>query len=286
MTDSATTVEETVPAEELDLSAFSIAERTAADEALLRVEGVSKAFGGLQAVDDVSFEISEGSITGLIGPNGAGKSTTFNLVSGLYELDEGRVIFDGTDVTGLQPYQVAQHGLVRTFQIARELGDMTVAENLMLSPPDQDGEQLWRAVLPYYRQQVREQEQELYERIQKVMAFFEIDHLAGQYSRNLSGGQRKLLEFARALVTDPAMLMLDEPFAGVNPTLEQKLLTNIHQLADLGFTFLMVEHDMDVIMHHCEHVIVMHQGSILMEGPPEEVRQDERVMDAYLGRET
>ncbi len=268
------------------LEVFAVPHAESAEGAILEVEGLSKAFGGLQAVDGASFEIESGSITGLIGPNGAGKSTTFNLITGLEELDAGEITFNDEDITGLEPHEVAEAGLVRTFQIARELGDMTVAENLMLAPKGQSGESLWRSVAPYYRREVIDEETALLERIRAVMAFFEIEHLAQEYARNLSGGQRKLLEFARALVTDPTMLMLDEPFAGVNPTLEAKLLEHIHELSDQGFTFLMVEHDMDVIMEHCDHVIVMHQGQILSEGTPEEVQRDERVMDAYLGRDT
>ncbi|SEH47726.1 amino acid/amide ABC transporter ATP-binding protein 1, HAAT family [Halopenitus malekzadehii] len=249
----------------------------------LQVRNLRKTFGGIVAVDDVSFAVEAGTITGLIGPNGAGKSTTFDCIAGALEPDSGSVRFNGADVTGFRPDQIATRGLVRTFQIARELPEMTVLENLMLAPTDQVGEQLWRSVMPGARGSVIDQERELRERVWETLEFFEIDHLARQKAGALSGGQRKLLEMARALMTDPDLLLLDEPLAGVNPTLEEKLLDRIHDLRDQGYTFLLVEHDMDVIMDHCEHVIVMHQGSLLAEGPPTEIRSNEQVIDAYLG---
>ena len=249
----------------------------------LRVENLRKTFGGITAVDDASFRVERGTLTGLIGPNGAGKSTTFNLITGFHEPDDGTVHFNGEDVTGLRPHKLADRGLVRTFQIARELGEMTVLENMMLAPKHQKGEALWRSVIPGARDDVVEQEREVLERAWEMLDFFDIDHLADEYAGNLSGGQRKLLEMARALMTDPDMLLLDEPFAGVNPTLEEKLLTHVHELRGEGYTFLLVEHDIDLIMENCEHVIVMHQGSILSEGPPEEITADERVIEAYLG---
>ncbi len=233
----------------------------------------------------MSFAVEAGTITGLIGPNGAGKSTTFDCITGAHEPDGGTVRFNGEDITGLRPDQIASRGLVRTFQIARELPEMTVLENLMLAPPDQVGERLWRSVVPGARRGVVEQERALRDRVWETLEFFEIDHLARQEAGALSGGQRKLLEMARAMMTDPDLLLLDEPLAGVNPTLEEKLLDRIHDLRDQGYTFLIVEHDMDVIMDHCEHVIVMHQGSLLAEGPPAEIRSNERVIDAYLGED-
>ena len=251
----------------------------------LRVESLVKRFGGITAVDGASFAVEEGSLTGLIGPNGAGKSTTFNCITGVHEPDEGTVIFKGEDVTGLEPYQIAQLGLVRTFQIARELEEMTVLENLMLAPKGQRGESVVRSVTPGLRSGVVEQEAELRERAWEMLEFFEIDHLAREEAGNLSGGQRKLLEMSRALMTDPEVVLLDEPLAGVNPTLEEKLLDRIHELREEGYTFLLVEHDMDVIMNNCEHIIVMHQGKVLAEGTAEEIRNDEQVIEAYLGGE-
>ncbi|PSQ47363.1 MAG: ABC transporter ATP-binding protein [Halobacteriales archaeon SW_8_66_22] len=251
----------------------------------LRVEGLRKEFGGIVAVDGTSFEIEEGTMTGLIGPNGAGKSTTFNCITGVHEPTAGTVQFQGEDITGLAPNQVANRGLVRTFQIARELEEMTVLENMLLAPKGQRGEALWRSVLPFVRGSVIEQETEILEDCWEMLEFFEIDHLAHEYAGNLSGGQRKLLELARALLTEPTMLLLDEPFAGVNPSLEERLLEHIHELREQGYTFLIVEHDMDLIMQNCEHIIVMHQGQVLTEGTPAEVKQNKQVVEAYLGGE-
>ena len=251
----------------------------------LQVENLSKRFGGLTAVDGASFEVEQGSLTGLIGPNGAGKSTTFNCVTGVLEPTAGTVRFNGEDITGLAPHQIADRGLARTFQIARELGEMTVLENLMLAPTHQRGESLWRSVLPFTRGSVVKQEAEVLEDVWETLDFFDIDHLADEYAGNLSGGQRKLLELARVLLTDPDVLLLDEPFAGVNPSLEERLLEHLHELREQGYTFLIVEHDMDLIMDNCERVIVMHQGSVLTEGTPEDVKADERVLEAYLGGE-
>ncbi|EMA59260.1 ABC transporter ATP-binding protein [Halorubrum lipolyticum] len=251
----------------------------------LRVEGLVKRFGGVTAVDGASFEVEQGSLTGLIGPNGAGKSTTFNCITGVHEPTAGKVYFKGEDVTGLEPFRMARKGLVRTFQIARELEEMTVLENLMLAPKGQIGESAIRSVTPGLRGAVVEQETEIRERAWETLDFFEIDHLATEHAGNLSGGQRKLLEMARALMTDPEVVLLDEPLAGVNPTLEEKLLDRIHRLREDGYTFLLVEHDMDVIMNNCEHVIVMHQGSVLAEGTGDEIRNNEQVIEAYLGED-
>nr|WP_256411882.1 ABC transporter ATP-binding protein [Halorubrum rubrum] len=255
------------------------------DSTPLEVEGLRRTFGGIVAVDDVSFDVERGTLTGLIGPNGAGKSTTFNLITGMLEPDAGTVRFNGEEITGYQPHEIANRGLVRTFQIARELEEMTVLENMMLAPKGQAGESLWRSVLPVTRGDVRKQETDQLERVWEVLDFFEIDHLADEYAGNLSGGQRKLLELARALLTDPDVLLLDEPFAGVNPTLEKRLLEHIHELRDRGYTFLIVEHDMDLIMNNCERVIVMHQGRILKDGTPAEIKESEEVIEAYLGGE-
>jgi len=256
------------------------------EDPLLEVDGLRKQFGGVVAVDGASFAVGEGSLTGLIGPNGAGKSTTFNLITGIHEPTGGRVTFDGQEITGLPPYTLANRGLVRTFQIARELSDMTVLENVMLAPDDQVGESAIRSVLPGLRDDVIADEEAVRDRAWETLDFFEIDHLAHENAGNLSGGQRKLLEMARVLMTDPEMVLLDEPLAGVNPTLEEKLLERIHELRrEQGLTFLLVEHDMDVIMNNCEHIIVMHQGSVLAEGDAEAIKSDERVLEAYLGGE-
>jgi len=251
----------------------------------LRVQNLHKQFGGITAVDGATFSVEEGSLTGLIGPNGAGKSTTFNCITGVHEPDSGEVFFRGDEITGVRPHTIAQSGLVRTFQIARELDEMTVLENMLLAPGLQRGESITRSVLPGLRDDIVDQETDLREDAWETLEFFEIDHLAEEYAGNLSGGQRKLLELARALMTDPDVLLLDEPFAGVNPTLEEKLLDRIHDLREQGLTFLLVEHDMDLIMEHCEHIIVMHQGRVLDEGPSERIRDNEEVIEAYLGGE-
>lgn len=251
----------------------------------LRVFDLEKTFGGITACDGASFSVEEGSLTGLIGPNGAGKSTTFNCIAGRYPPTGGTVYFKDEEITGLKPYEIAQRGLVRTFQIARELQEMTVLENMMLAPGNQRGEKLLTAVVPGLRGSVVKQETEIREEAWEMLSFFEIDHLAEEYAGNLSGGQRKLLEMARALMTDPDMVLLDEPLAGVNPTLEAKLMDRIHALREEGYTFLLVEHDMDIIMENCDPIIVMHQGQVLAEGSPIEIRENERVIDAYLGED-
>jgi branched-chain amino acid transport system ATP-binding protein len=281
----------------------------------LRVEGLVKRFGGITAVDGATFEVEEGSLTGLIGPNGAGKSTTFNCITGVHGPTDGTIYFKGEDITGLEPYEIAQRGLVRTFQIARELEDMTVLENLMLAPKNQGGESVFRSVMPGLRggvvpeeEEIPErvwemleffeidhlageyggvvsEEEEIRERVWEMLEFFEIDHLAGEYAGGLSGGQRKLLEMARALMADPDVVLLDEPLAGVNPTLEEKLLDRIHELREEGYTFLLVEHDMDVIMNNCERIIVMHQGQVLADGTSEDIQNNEQVIKAYLGED-
>ncbi|WP_438267260.1 ABC transporter ATP-binding protein [Halorubellus salinus] len=273
----------TVPDADADVELDAVSESADMVDVPLKVRDLRKTFGGITAVDNAGFEIKKGSMTGLIGPNGAGKSTTFNCITGTYTPDSGVVEFNGEDITGLEPYEVAERGLVRTFQIARELSEMTVLENMMVAPMHQRGEALWRSV--FARNDVNKQEEEILERAWETLEFFDIEHLANEYAGNLSGGQRKLLEMARALLTDPDMLLLDEPFAGVNPTLEERLLEHIHELRNQGYTFLIVEHDMDLIMENCEKVIVMHQGRILTEGTPEDVRNNEDVIEAYLGGE-
>ena len=251
----------------------------------LRIEGLVKRFGGITAVDGATFEVEEGSLTGLIGPNGAGKSTTFNCITGVHGPTDGIIYFKGEDITGLEPYEIAQRGMVRTFQFARELEDMTVLENLMLAPKNQGGESVFRSVTPGLRGGVVSEEEEIRERVWEMLEFFEIDHLAGEYAGGLSGGQRKLLEMARALMADPDVVLLDEPLAGVNPTLEEKLLDRIHELREEGYTFLLVEHDMDIIMNNCERIIVMHQGRVLADGTSEDIQNNEQVIKAYLGED-
>jgi ABC-type branched-subunit amino acid transport system ATPase component len=318
-------------------------------EAILEVEGLRKTFGGITAVDGATFEVEEGTVTGLIGPNGAGKTTTFNLISGFYEPDGGEVRYrnrdlqdimrpseteqsiwmsasgmtfggiglaaaasagvstlglggaalvgaglgagvyqaeekvknDVLEVRNKRPFRVSQAGLSRTFQLTRELQGMTVLENLMLAPQDQRGESLTNAW--FRRGAVEDEEDEVRQRAVEMLEFLELDHLTNEYAGNLSGGQRKLLELGRVLMTDPDLILLDEPVAGVNPALTDKLLQRIENLREQGYTFCIVEHDMEVIMNLSDTIIVMDQGKKLMQGTPEEVQNDQRVVDAYLG---
>ena len=247
---------------------------------ILRVEGVTKQFGGINALDGVNLTVDPG-MTGLIGPNGAGKTTLFNCLTGFHKPDEGRIHLYGEDTTGREPPAVAQQGMVRTFQIPRELADMTVFENLLVAPMNQHGEQLRGAWVR--GTQFVEEEQAIRDQARAIAEFFEIDHLLDQPAGSLSGGQRNLLEIARALLTEPDIVLLDEPLAGVNPTLEQKILGRIKELVNDGYSFLLIEHDIDLIMENCERVVVMHQGSVLTAGSPEAVQADERVIEAYLG---
>jgi len=249
---------------------------------LLDVAGLSKRFGGLQALDGADLQVRQGTITGLIGPNGAGKTTLFNVITGYIPADAGRVVFNGHDITNIPPHRVFRHGLCRTFQIPREHESLSVLENLMLVPGDQAGEGLFGSL--FRPGAVRSQEARLRERAREVLAFVELAHVEQEYARNLSGGQKKLLELARTLMVEPTLVLLDEPGAGVNPTLMQRLTANIRQLnRERAITFLVIEHDMDMIMTLCDPVVVMSEGRRLMEGPPGMVQKDPRVLEAYLG---
>lgn len=247
---------------------------------ILALEDVSKSFGGVMAVDSCSFDVPPGSITGLIGPNGAGKTTTFNLIAGVFRPDTGSIRYRGDGVVGATPDQVARMGLVRTFQIPRVFARMTVWENLMFAAPEQADESVWQALVPRIW---RAQERALSKRARGVLDFIGLDHLRDEYAGNLSGGQRKLLELARVLMMDPQLILLDEPMAGVNPTLARSLIDRIQELNERGITFLIIEHDIDMIMNLCDHIVVMHHGRRLAAGDPETVRNDPRVLDAYLG---
>ncbi len=249
---------------------------------ILEVENVVKSFDGVRAVSGCSLSVRGRTITGLIGPNGAGKTTLFNLITGFLKPTSGHILFQGERIDGLPPHRIFHRGIVRTFQIPRELKTMTVLENLMLVPPNQVGEQIWNPLLFGFR--VSRQERVIYEKALEVLEFVDLVHLRDEYAANLSGGQKKLLELARTLMTDPAMILLDEPGAGVNRVLMRKLVDNIETLClELGITFFVIEHDMDLITRLCNPVIVMSQGELLAEGTPEEIKQDERVLDAYLG---
>ncbi|RJX48693.1 ABC transporter ATP-binding protein [Halonotius pteroides] len=251
------------------------------ENVVLRVEDLVKSFGALVATDHASFEVERGTIMGLIGPNGAGKSTLFNLISGFYESDAGRVTVNGTDVTDMEPYEIADHGLIRTFQTPRKLEGMTVREAMLVGPREQPGESFIKLFTD--PESVREREQRNLKDAQEILEDFEIDHLATQPATKISGGQLKLVELARAMLAEPEILLLDEPAAGVNPTLRKKLAEQIRRLNEQGTTFLLIEHDMEFVMSLADPVIVLDRGHVLMEGTPDEVQNDEGVIDAYLG---
>ena len=249
---------------------------------ILEVQDLVKAFGGLIVLNHCSFQVRRGTITGLIGPNGAGKTTLFNVLTGFYKPDSGRVLFKGRDITGLAPHQIFRHGICRTFQIPREIREMTVLENLMLVPPGQLGERLW---FPWFRPAlVRQQEAKIRDKALEVLAAVRLLSLRHEYARNLSGGQKKLLELARTMMADPELLLLDEPGAGVNPALMDELAEYIlHLSRDRGVTILLIEHDMDLVMRLCDPVIVLTEGRTLVEGSFATVTKDPRVLEAYLG---
>lgn len=249
---------------------------------MIEIDSVSRAFGGLQAVRNVSFTVERGSITGLIGPNGAGKSTLFNIVAGVIAPDSGRVRLAGEDITGLAPHRLFHRGLVRTFQIPHEFSRMTVRENLMIVPAGQAGESLLQAWLRWGR--VVRQDREIRERADEVLEFLEIAHLADELAGNLSGGQKKLLDLGRTMMTDARAVLLDEPGAGVNRTLLGKLAEAIERLnRERGYTFCVIEHDMDLIARLCEPVMVMANGELIASGSMESLRRNEQVLEAYLG---
>ncbi|GAB6861001.1 ABC transporter ATP-binding protein [Haloplanus litoreus] len=249
---------------------------------LLEARGLRKTFGGIVAVDDVSFEVDRREIVGVIGPNGAGKSTTFKLLAGFHRPDEGIVRFDGEEVTDLGPEKRAQRGMVRTFQIAQELTGMRVMENMLLAAQNHPGEKVLAAAAN--TSSVRDYESDARDRAEELLKFLELWDLREEYAGNLSGGQRKLLELGRALMAEPDLLLLDEPMAGVNPDLTDRLLQRIMELRDeRDMTFLVVEHDIEAIMRISDTVIGMHDGKVLSKGTPEEVQSDERMLEAYLG---
>ncbi len=249
---------------------------------MIRVDDLHMHFGGIRAVDGASIEIKQGSITGLIGPNGAGKTTLFNCIAGAYHPTSGRIFLDGEDITGLPPHELFAKGLLRTFQIAHEFSTLTVRENLMMVPGEQSGERLWDAW--FKGAQVRAEERAVREKAEEVIDFLEIPQVADELAGNLSGGQKKLLELGRTMMVDAKIVFLDEVGAGVNRTLLGTIGTAIQRLnEERGYTFCMIEHDMDFIGRMCDPVIVMAEGKVLTEGTPEEVTTDERVIEAYLG---
>ena len=247
---------------------------------ILIADHVSRQFGGLKAVDVAHVEIQRGAITALIGPNGAGKTTLFNLLTGFDKPDTGEWTFNSTSVAGKAPYRLARMGMVRTFQLTKALSRMTVMDNMLLGASGQSGERVFKALLPFTW---NAQERANTARALELLGRFNLDAKINDFAGSLSGGQRKLLEMARALMVGPEIVMLDEPMAGVNPALTQSLLGHIKNIREEGTTVLFVEHDMDMVHDISDWVIVMAQGSIIAEGPPDAVMKDPQVIEAYLG---
>ena len=252
----------------------------AKNDPILVADNVRRAFGGLVAVDVEHLEVQRGAITALIGPNGAGKTTFFNLLTNFDEPDTGDRLFEGNDLSGVPAYKVANLGMVRTFQLTKSLSKMTVIDNMRLGGTEQAGESFFRALLPFLW---RRQEAEITQRADALLERFKLSHMRDEFAGTLSGGQRKLLEMARALMVRPNMVMLDEPMAGVNPALKQSLLDHVKGLRDEGMTVLFVEHDMDMVQEISDWVVVMAEGRIIAEGPPESIASNQAVVDAYLG---
>jgi branched-chain amino acid transport system ATP-binding protein len=265
---------------------FKRSGQTGADRllyAMIEVKNLRMQFGGIRAVDDVSLTLETGRITGLIGPNGAGKTTLFNVIAGHYKPTSGQVLLDGQDITGLPPHELFAKGLLRTFQIAHEFSTLTVRENLMMVPPRQTGESLLGTWLQ--SRKVREEEEAVRAKADDVIHFLEIGHVADELAGNLSGGQKKLLELGRTMMTEAKIVFLDEVGAGVNRTLLNTLGDAIIRLnKERGYTFCMIEHDMDFIGRLCDPVIVMAEGRVLATGSAVEVTANEQVIEAYLGR--
>jgi neutral amino acid transport system ATP-binding protein len=264
-------------------SALSQCERTPGGgkpDPILISSGIRRAFGGIVAVDVDHLEVQRGSITALIGPNGAGKTTLFNLLTGFDSPDTGTWSFDGRSMEKVQPHRMASLGMVRTFQLTKSLTKLSVIENMRLGAMHQIGEKWWNGLLPY---RWKAQEQEITERAEELLNRFKLDHMRDEFAGSLSGGQRKLLEMARALMTDPKLVMLDEPMAGVNPALKQSLNEHIRGLRDEGMTVLFVEHDMDMVHDISDWVVVMAEGRIIAEGTPDDISRNPAVIDAYLG---
>ena len=253
------------------------------DSNILQIDNLSKYFGGLAAVSDCSIKIKRGSITGVIGPNGSGKTTLFNLIAGNLKTSKGTVLFNNEDITNVPAYELFSKGLLRTFQIAHEFTNLTVLENLMMVPGGQSGESLVNALLKPGL--VNKEEQQVRNKAYEVIDFLNLKHLANELAGNLSGGQKKLLELGRTMMVDAKLVLLDEVGAGVNRTLLKEIGTSIQRLnKEKGYTFCMIEHDIDFISRLCDPVIVMAEGSVLFEGTSDEVKKNDRVIESYLGR--
>jgi neutral amino acid transport system ATP-binding protein len=252
------------------------------DMSVLSATGLIKQFGGVKAVNDASIDVAPGSITGLIGPNGAGKTTLFNLLSNFIRPDQGRVLFDGEPIETLQPHEIAQRGMIRTFQVARVLCRLSVLENMLLAAQKQTGEKFWYSC--FLTNQIAKEEREARDRAMEILESVGLAAKANDYAGALSGGQRKLLEIGRALMTRPKLVLLDEPAAGVNPTLINQICEYITYWNRQGLTFLVIEHNMDVIMSLCDRVWVLAEGTNLAVGTPAEIQTNPQVLEAYLGQ--
>ncbi|MDY6932163.1 MAG: ABC transporter ATP-binding protein [Halobacteriota archaeon] len=249
---------------------------------MLSVQGIEKSYGGIKALDGASLDVEEGKIIGIIGPNGAGKTTLFKIISGFIKPDGGKILFEGKNIENSQSHEIARTGLIRTFQLSKALTKMTVLENLMLAPKYQEGEKIWNVWLQ--PKLIKDQEEESREKALSLLKSFELFRLKDEYAGALSGGQKRLLELARAIMAEPKMLLLDEPFSGVNPSLGMRLLDHIKSLrSDCGMTFLIIEHDMPMIMQLSDYIYVLNKGQVIASGLPREVKEDEGVLDAYLG---
>ena len=253
------------------------------DSNILQVKNLSKSFGGLKAISDCSLKIKKGSITGIIGPNGSGKTTLFNLISGNLKSSQGKVLFNNEDITNIPSYELFSKGVLRTFQIAHEFTNLTVLENLMMVPGGQSGEKLVNAL--FKPSLVKKEEIKVKEKALNVIEFLNLKHLSNELAGNLSGGQKKLLELGRTMMVDAKLVLLDEVGAGVNRTLLKDIGSAILRLnKEQGYTFCMIEHDMEFISRLCNPVIVLAEGSVLFEGSPDEVKRNEKVIESYLGR--
>jgi branched-chain amino acid transport system ATP-binding protein len=248
---------------------------------ILQVSNIVRRFGALRAVDNVSFAVASASITGLIGPNGAGKTTAFGIIAGAIRAQSGEIRFDGRVITGHTPDRIFRAGLARTFQIPRPFPRMTLLENVMLAPVNQTGERFWNNWIRAGT--IAREERAARDRAMEVLALTGLDNKANQLAGQISGGQQKLLELARVLMIEPRLILLDEPAAGVNPALLDRLLETIVALHRRGISFLIIEHNMDVVMQLCRPIVVMAQGRVIFEGEPDGVRRDPQVLDAYLG---
>ena len=253
------------------------------DSNILKIDNLSKYFGGLAAVSNCSLKIKRGTITGIIGPNGSGKTTLFNLIAGNLKSSEGTVLFNNENITDVPAYELFSKGLLRTFQIAHEFTNLTVLENLMMVPGNQSGEKLVNVMLK--PSLIKKEEEQVRRKAYEVIEFLNLKHLANELAGNLSGGQKKLLELGRTMMVDAKLVLLDEVGAGVNRTLLKEIGTSIQRLnKEKGYTFCMIEHDMDFISRLCNPVIVMAEGSVLFEGSSDQVKKNEKVIESYLGR--